>query len=240
MHATAPTGSSSTTKRVINPYADAPEGSKKKYDVSSGFYHLIMGVWEIKPNCEAIELASLQPGEDVLDVAFGTGWCIEHIMDKVETDVYGIDFSRGMCEKCVMNLEKQGVQHMANLVEGDATRLPFQDASFDVVFSTFLLDLLPQADIPRVLSEMKRVLRPDGRIVAMTLTKEGGGVSKGMRWLYECFYDLWPTIGGYRPSSRPIFLAEAVKTAGFQIKREKMTHIPLFYFPVKIVVAHKD
>lgn len=228
---------SSPIKQVINPFANTAAGSQKKYDLSSSFYHFIMGVWEISPNLEALKMAELDKGDRVLDVAFGTGWCLERIIRQVEARVYGIDFSEGMCRTCRHNLEKARLRHRAALVRGDATALPFDDGCFDVVVSTFLLDLLPVDDIPVVLSEMRRVLAPSGRMVAMTLTKQGDGLLRAARRLYEWFYDYWPVIGGYRASSRPIHLEREVRQAGFAVAATRLTSIPLFFFPVAIVVA---
>ncbi len=230
-------GDGSPVKRVINPYADTDAGPAKKYDRSSSFYHFIMGIWEIKPSREALEMAGLQPGERVLDVAFGTGWCLERIIRQVETTVYGVDYSAGMCTVCRGNLARAELEHRAVLVRGDATALPFADGCFDVAFSTFLLDLLPADGIPAALSEMRRMLTPGGRLVAMTMTKQGDGLLHASRRLYEWFYDIWPVIGGYRASSRPIHLEREVRRAGFTINASRLTHIPLFHFPVAIVVA---
>lgn len=230
----------SDVKEVINPYDTSPGGAKKKYDISSGFYHFIMGVWEIKPNEEAIQLAELKRGEIVLDVAFGTGWCLQRIIRKVGAPVHGVDFSSGMCKVCKGNLKRKGIWHLSNIIQGDALYLPFKDKIFDVVFSTFLLDLLPLHQIQQALSEMKRVLKEDGRIVAMTLTKEGEGIKKAARRLYEWFYDKWPIIGGYRASSRPIYLQKEVERAKLTVIKGELTHIPLFQFPVKIVAAKQN
>lgn len=227
-------------KEVINPFASSPEGAKKKYDVSSNFYHLIMGVWEIRPNNDAIELADIKEGEVILDAAFGTGWCLKRMIEKVGDVVHGIDFSRGMCMVCRKNLEKENMEHLANIIQADVLSIPFKEKVFDVVFSSFLLDLLPTNQIQKALLEMKRVLKEDGRIVAVSLTKDGDGMKKVARYFYEWFYDRWPVIGGYRASSRPIYLEKEIEKAGFFITKRKLTCIPIFQFPVKIVVAKSN
>ena len=226
-----------TVKEVINPFSNSPFGPQKKYDVSSSFYHLIMGVWEIKPNKIALEMMNIKSHERVLDVAFGTGWCLNRIIQEKQMPVYGLDYSSGMYQTCLQNLKKDGIEEYAYLVKANAKTMPFQNNSFDVVFSTFLLDLLPKQEIQTVLNEMNRVLSSNGRLLAMTLTKDGKGVSRSMRLLYEMIYDHWITIGNYRASSRPIYLEEEIENAGLTIKESKITHIPLFHFPVKIIIA---
>ena len=82
------------------------------------------------------------------------------------------------------------------------------------------------------------MLKPHGQVVIVAMTKEGKGLLKITRCFYDWFYPFWPTIFGYRPSSRPIFVVKEVKKAGFSIIKEKLTH-SFFYFPIKIVVGSK-
>lgn len=211
-------------KEAINPYKNKYE----KYDKASNFYHLIMGVWEIKANREAIEMADLKENETFLDVAAGTGWVFKRLLEKANG--IALDFSWNMCEQCY----KYG-----NVIQANALNMPFKEESFDIVFSSFLLDLLPLKDIGKALNEMKRVLKRNGRLVAVSLTKEGEGIKKMARIFYEILYSFWPTIGGYRASSRPIYLKEEIEKAGFAIIKNKITKIPIFQFPVEICVAEK-
>ncbi len=209
-------------KEAINPY----ENPAEKYERASNFYHLIMGVWEIKANKEAIKMADLKQNEFFLDLAAGTGWVFEKLLKKAKG--IAIDFSWNMCKQC----SKYG-----NAIQANALKLPFKNKSFDVIFSSFLLDLLPTKDIQKALKEMRRVLKEDGRIVAVSLTKEGKGIKKMASILYELFYNYWPTIAGYRASSRPIYLKKEIEKAGFKITERKISKIPIFQFPVEIVVA---
>jgi len=211
-------------KEAINPYSNPAE----KYDKAADFYHLIMGVWEIKANREAMKMADLKPGEIFLDLAAGTGWVFKRLLGKAEG--IAVDFSWNMCRHC---------KNYGNVIQANALSLPFKDEIFDVVFSSFLLDLLPLNKIQIAIAEMKRVVKKDGRIVAVALSKEGRGIAKAARILYEIFYDYWPTIGGYRASSRPIYLQHEIKKAGLKIVENKLTKIPLFQFPVEICIAQK-
>jgi len=74
------------------------KGALNKYDCSCDSYHLIMGVFEIKPNIEALKLLDIKPDENVLDLAFGTGWVLEKMIEivKPKKKIHGIDFSEGM------------------------------------------------------------------------------------------------------------------------------------------------
>jgi ubiquinone/menaquinone biosynthesis C-methylase UbiE len=112
-------------------------------------------------------LLGLGPGDSVLDVACGPGNFSREFAKSVGEDglVVGIDASRTMLTRGAAELRSAGTSNLA-LVRGDATRLPFRDASFDGVCCFAALHLF--ADPFGGLDEMKRVLRPGGRIALMT------------------------------------------------------------------------
>jgi ubiquinone/menaquinone biosynthesis C-methylase UbiE len=117
-------------------------------------------------------LLGLGAGEAVLDVACGPGNFSREFAKAVGDEglVVGIDASRTMLARGVAELRPAGVQNLA-LLRGDATRLPFRDASFDAVCCFAALHLF--ADPFGGLDEMRRVLRPGGRIALMTSVRRG-------------------------------------------------------------------
>lgn len=108
-----------------------------------------------RPVCDA---AGLLPGASVLDVACGTGVLTRAAAARVGPDGHaqGIDLNPGM-----LAMARQVAPEM-NFVEGDAAHLPFADGRFDTVVSQFGLMFMP--DPVRVLAEIGRVTRPQGRI----------------------------------------------------------------------------
>ena len=107
------------------------------------------------------ERLPLEPGDLVLDVAAGTGHVSRRLAPKVRT-VVALDATRAM-------LEQGRAQAPDNVlfVQGDAERLPFLDDSFDVVVTRFAVH---HFEDPRVqLGEMRRVLRPGGRLAVADL-----------------------------------------------------------------------
>jgi ubiquinone/menaquinone biosynthesis C-methylase UbiE len=94
-------------------------------------------------------------GRDVLELGCGTGLILERVA-KVALRAKGIDLSEGMIAKA----KERGL----DTVVGSVTSLPFQDASFDCVYSFKVLAHVP--DIGRGLAEMARVTRPGGVILA--------------------------------------------------------------------------
>jgi ubiquinone/menaquinone biosynthesis C-methylase UbiE len=112
-------------------------------------------------------LLGLGPGDMVLDVACGPGNFSREFAKAVGDDglVVGIDASRTMLTRGVVDLRSAGLANLG-LVRCDATELPFRDSSFDAVCCFAALHLF--ADPFGGLDEMRRVLRPGGRIALMT------------------------------------------------------------------------
>ena len=105
-------------------------------------------------------VASRAVGE-VLEVAVGTGLNLSHYPSGVR--ITGVDISPEMLTMAGDRAERLGIE--VTLREGDAQALPFADASFDTVVCTLGLCSIP--DDRKAIAEMKRVLRPGGRLLLL-------------------------------------------------------------------------
>jgi arsenite methyltransferase len=114
-------------------------------------------------------MGALQPGEDVLDVGSGAGMdtLVAAQMVGPTGSVIGIDMTPEMVVKARGSIAEMGLDN-ATIIEGSAEHLPFDDATFDVVISNGVIDLIPDKDA--VFSEITRVLRPGGRIQLADVT----------------------------------------------------------------------
>ncbi len=215
--------------------------ARKKFDHVSRYYFWIMGALEIKPNNRALKMADIKEGEKVLDIGFGTGWVLERMIPLVgkEQVTYGLDYSEGMKKVTLANLKKKNYEESVELTTANVKKMPYPDDSFDVVFVSFLLDLLPIEDIPKALAEIKRVVKPGGRLIVVSMTKKGRGLYRAARWLYEWMYYKWPTIFGYRTSCRPLYIENDLLRAGFRIDEYCLTSIVGFMFPIAVIKASK-
>jgi ubiquinone/menaquinone biosynthesis C-methylase UbiE len=115
-----------------------------------------------------VKRAGVEPGMEVLDVACGTGNASLPAA-RAGARVTGLDFAPGLLEIARERAADAMVE--IDFVAGDAQELPFEDASFDRVVSTFGHMFAP--DHARTAAEMKRVLRPQGVIAVACWTPDG-------------------------------------------------------------------
>ena len=113
------------------------------------------------------DLAGLQPGESVLDVGCGTGTLGITAKRRVGQSgvAVGIDASAEMIERAKRKARDAGVEVRFQTAVVEA--LPFPDASFNVVFNTLMLHHLPRPVREQCAREMRRVVKPGGRIIAV-------------------------------------------------------------------------
>ena len=111
-----------------------------------------------------IALASMKPGETVLDLGSGAGLdCFLAAQQVGDTGtVIGVDFTQDMIDRADENATKLSLQNVS-FKKGDIEDLPLDDASVDVVMSNCVVNLAPDKDA--VFREAYRVLRSGGRVI---------------------------------------------------------------------------
>jgi len=134
----------------------------------------------------------VQPGQTSLDLCCGTcDWTIALAKTSVTGRTVGLDFSRNMLDIGQSKIDKLERGDQITLVQGNAMELPFEDNTFDFVTIGFGLRNVP--DIVKTLKEMKRVVKPGGKIVCLELSKPNWQPFKGIYYFY--FEKLLPLMG---------------------------------------------
>jgi ubiquinone/menaquinone biosynthesis C-methylase UbiE len=226
--ATAQQANHPQIQRVFQSKAE----TKAFYDKISHVYDLLAEHSEGPLRRAGLDKLDAQPGENVLEIGFGTGHCLVSLAQSVGLTgkVYGLDLSERMRDVAWDNLHKVGLAERVELSCGDAAKLAYTSGALDAIFMSFTLELFDTPEIPLVLAECKRVLRPGGRIMVVAVSKEGqGGI---VLELYEWSHRHFPNL----VDCRPIFVRQAMESAGFQIASvEKKT----MWVPVEIVLGVK-
>ena len=207
--------------------------TKSFYDRISGAYDLIADGGEHKARERGLEVLNVRAGESVLEIGFGTGHSLATLARAVGEAgrVVGIDISSGMRDVASQRLQKEGIANV-DLQVAETPPIAADSNSFDVVTMSFTLELFPLEQIPAVLAECRRVLKPGGRpgIVSMATPRESEKESLLERtyvWMHQNF----PHI----VDCQPIPLEQLVADAGFHFQVQE--RIDLFTMPVAIVVC---
>jgi demethylmenaquinone methyltransferase/2-methoxy-6-polyprenyl-1,4-benzoquinol methylase len=186
----------------------------RAYNLFADFYGFWSALFEEKALTRGLALANVLPGERVLEVAVGPGTVSVRLSQQVGESgcAVGVD----LAPRTLRVAHRRAP--LALLVRADARSLPFGEGAFDLVWSSYFLDLVPNAELTPLLREFRRVLRAGGRLLLVSLSQKG----EAPTW-WERFYRITPSwlvpylFGG----CRPIQAAPLAQEAGFaQIERQ--------------------
>lgn len=194
------------------------ERHAKRYDRSTRFLS--------RPVPRMLELAveAAKGRGRVLEVAAGTG-LITTAIGPMVGELIATDYAAAMVQQLEARIRDAGLSNVT-CEQSDLYKLRFDDASFDAVFATNVLHLVP--DLKGALASLRRVLKPGGVLVAPTyLHKETIGASMLSR-----LFALTGFPGQRRFTSRS--LADQIERAALRIERVETIPGP---FPIGFVVA---
>lgn len=118
-------------------------------------------IWNEQMRAEALEMLDLGPEDTVLDVGCGTGFGTEGLLQYTD-HVHGLDQSHHQLEKAWAKL---GKHDSVDFYRGDAERLPFEDDTFDAVWSSGSIEYWPNP--VATLREMRRVAIPGSKVLVV-------------------------------------------------------------------------
>jgi demethylmenaquinone methyltransferase/2-methoxy-6-polyprenyl-1,4-benzoquinol methylase len=208
-------------------------------DETKGFYNKIARFYDLMaersegPICRmGLRMLAAKPGERVLEIGFGTGHALVELAKAVGPTgkVHGMDLSDQMVKIARGRLSKANLAKRCQLTSGDAAKLPYADESMDAVFMSFTLELFDTPEIPTVLAECKRVLKPGGRLGVIGMSKDGPDepLIEVFQWTHKHFPNYL--------DCRPIYVKQAIERADFEIHKMLRKHM---WIPVEIVLGIK-
>lgn len=214
-----------------------PQKISKLYGRLSKYYDRFTG-YEVRHHKEALKLAAIEEGDLVLEVAVGTGRAMTGISKAVgeQGRVYGVDLTEAMLKEAAAKLKRGDSQAKVDLFLGSAFSLPFRDGSFDVLYNSYMLDLIDTPQIPSILVEFKRVLKAGGTLILVNMSK-----NTTRKTVFERLYEKGPMFYG---NCRPVLAEPLALEAGFEsIKRfyrRDYSWVPLTLLTgTEIVLARK-
>jgi ubiquinone/menaquinone biosynthesis C-methylase UbiE len=157
------------------------------------------------------DLASLEPGETVLDLGSGSGMDVFFAAIQVGDGgaVVGIDFTAEQLAKA-RALADDAAFDQVEFREGRIERLPADDGGVDCVISNGVINLSPEKD--EVFAEVARVLRPGGRLAVADIVSE-----QQLKESIVCDASLWAScIGG---AAQEDAYRDAIESAGLRIEK---------------------
>ena len=164
----------------------------------------------VKQRQQTLERLALQSGEKVFDIGCGVGFLAHELALKVGESgkVVGIDQNPEMIRHSQQRCE--GLPQI-EFNEGDASQLPAEDQAFDAVSCTQVL--LYVKDVSKVLTEMRRILKPGGRLVIVETDWRGVVLNSADDALTKNIFSAWDSAV---PSPNlPVHLGPLLKKHGF-------------------------
>ena len=200
------------------------------YNKIARVYDLLAERSEAPMRAAGLRLLDAQPGESVVEIGFGTGHSLLELARRVRPGgtVHGVDISEEMVSLARELVRREGFDDTVQLWRQDASTLPFEDHVVDAVFMSFTLELFDTPEIPRVLAECGRILRPRGRLVVVSISREhpDDAMVKAFEWTHRHFPNLL--------DCRPIYARRSVEAAGFEVVASDVQHL---WLPVEVVLA---
>jgi ubiquinone/menaquinone biosynthesis C-methylase UbiE len=209
--------------RIHTGRADRSARLRRYWDKHARSYDRQMGFFERVLFADGRHWICSRATGDVLEVAIGTGRNLPYYPDGIR--LTGVDFSPQMLQLAQRRAQELGRQ--VDLRLGDAQALDLPDAAYDTVVCTLSLCAIP--DERRAIAEMKRVLRPGGRLLLLDHVVAASWLGRVLQWLLE---RITVPLGGEHLRRRPLLQAQR---EGFQVERRERSKLGI----VERVAARK-
>jgi ubiquinone/menaquinone biosynthesis C-methylase UbiE len=200
------------------------------YDRLAGVYDIWAWLTESRARDRAIELAAIEDGAAVLEVAVGTGVAFQEVVKRnPHGQNLGIDLSAGMLARARSRMSAFPAASY-RLELGTAFDLPVGSASIDILLNNYMFDLIAYADMDRILEEFARVLKVGGRLVLVNMARGRSAASR----IYAGIYRLSPSAMG---GCRGVQMADRLTAHGFSVAVRE--YHQQFLFPSEVILARK-
>jgi len=176
---------------IVKPYKDSDLSKKaqvaqmfdnisKKYDFLNHF--LSMGI-DVGWRKKVVKIIGKQNPNSILDIATGTGDLAIMLADLKVSEIVGLDLSAGMLAEGTEKVKAKHLSKVIAMIQGDSENLPFEDNRFDAITVSF--GVRNFENLTKGLSEILRVLKPQGKLVILEFSKPESFIMKHLYGFYS-------------------------------------------------------
>jgi ubiquinone/menaquinone biosynthesis C-methylase UbiE len=206
--------------------------TRRVYDALAPVYTLPTLLFHSKAHAVALAASSVDNGTRVLEVAIGSGEMLQRLVEaNPDGQTVGVDLSPKMAARCQERAARSFPGSAVHCQAADVRHLPLPSQHFDAVVCCYLFELLPEEDISETLAELRRVLRPGGRLTLILIAQD--------KPLFNAMYRVCSRVApAFWGRQRDGFVARLLPKCGFTTESD--THIRQFFYSSRIVSARKS
>ena len=205
--------------------------TRRVYDRLAAVYPLSTMCFHSRAHRTALEVSGLRDGMRVLEVATGSGEMFRRLVRANRSgSTVGIDLSPNMAARTQRIARRRFPSAQTHCQAVDARHMPFRSDSFDAIFCCYLFELLPPEDVGVALKELRRVLRPNGKLTLVLI----GQNTAVFNAVYKVVSKVAPAFWGRQVEQR---VPDLIGSMRFEILHDKM--IRQGFYPSRVLVARK-
>jgi len=203
--------------------------TQRVYDAVAPFYGISARLFHSRAHGAALAACSIQNGMRILELGMGSGEMFARLLDaNRDGQIFGIDLSPKMAARSQAVARRLFPDVLAQCQAADACRLPFPSGSLDAVVCCYLFELLDDEDIHRTLDEIRRVLKPHGRLT-LTLV---GEKKRGFSAAYRVASKVAPAFWGRQVDQ---YVVSTLPSCGFRVT--KNCYVRQLFYVSRVISA---
>lgn len=205
--------------------------TRRVYDLLAAVYPVSSMLFHARAHKVALEFASIEDGQSVLEIAVGSGEMFSQVAAiNPKGRNIGIDISPAMAAVTQRRLTKEHPDVHCALQAVDCRAMPFRTGTFDHVICCYLLELLSTSDIRRTLDEVKRILKPGGKFTLILIGQNRPGFNRA----YRVASKIVPAFWGRQMDRRG---DEMLRASGFEILAERQ--VQQWFYPSRVLLTKR-
>jgi ubiquinone/menaquinone biosynthesis C-methylase UbiE len=211
--------------------APVVDRTRRIYNRLASVYPLSTALFHSRAHRCAVELSGLRDGMLILEVATGSGEMFRRLVRANRSgSTLGVDFAPKMAAQTQRAVRHEIPYCNAHCQAVDARQLPFRNETFDAIFCCYLFELLPDDDVPLALDEFRRVLRRDGRLTLVLISRS----ARMFNAVYGLLGKLAPAFWGHQVEQR---IPKLIEAAHFRFLHHRT--VRQNFYPSHVLVAQK-